>query len=174
MATEGSCGEVQWLGVRGQILRCAQDDSRAFSRSDHASSENYVKRSRLKLALSSFCCCCAAILGSGGCYLEPFAEPIQVPSGYVPPNYVQTTYVPTTPGGVGVATTQRVIAPFPAATTPTVAPQPQMAIDDKARAQIIEVTQANVARRFGVDKAQQLNDYLCRSTRPSRRSSIRT
>jgi predicted Zn-dependent protease len=67
---------------------------------------------------------------------------------------VQTTYVPS-----AVATTQRVIAPLPA-TGPTVAPQPQVAMDERARGQIIEATQANVARRFGVDKTPQLNDYL--------------
>ena len=44
-----------------------------------------------------------AAAGLGGCYIEPYSEPIPIPSGYVPP-----PYSPQSRGGIGPTTTRAV------------------------------------------------------------------
>ena len=90
----------------------------------------------------------------GGCTIEPFTDPIPVPSGYVPAGY--QPYVYTAP-----ATTRPVeMSHAPTTSAAAVVAPPIAANDPIVRDQVLANTRAAVARRFGIDKNPQLNEYL--------------
>jgi predicted Zn-dependent protease len=98
--------------------------------------------------------CTLLAIAVGGCTIEPFADPIPVPAGYVPPGY--QPYVYTAP-----AATRPVEATAHAPTTSAAIVAPPIAANDPVvRDQVLANTRAAVARRFGVDKNPQLNEYL--------------
>jgi predicted Zn-dependent protease len=88
---------------------------------------------------------------AGGCSIEPFADPITIPAGYVPPGYstYSPAYTPTSPRTTIIA---------PPATAPS--PQIQPVIDDKTRDQILAAALAGITKRFGIDPDPKLNEYL--------------
>jgi predicted Zn-dependent protease len=106
-----------------------------------------------------------AAAGVVGCYIEPYSEPIRIPSGTVPP-----PYSPQSQGGVGPTASTRAVAigsnprpNWPGTVTTAPASTTQAAplvIDERVREQVAAAAQASIMRRFGVDGDPKLNEYL--------------
>ncbi|MDB5322879.1 MAG: peptidase lipoprotein family [Phycisphaerales bacterium] len=102
--------------------------------------------------LPSLSLAAALLLTASGCTIEPFADPIPIPAGYVPASYAQPVYIPA----AAVTTSPRTTSPQ----ISTTAPEAQPVIDDKIRDQVLAATQAAIVKRFGIDPNPQLNEYL--------------
>lgn len=113
-----------------------------------------MKPLRRRPALTLLSLALAGLFG-GGCYFEPFSDPVTIPANYTPQSYATPVYVQPTTRPLAVASPTS-----PTSTAPAAVALTQPVIDDRARDEIVAAARQAIATRFGVDADAQLNDYL--------------
>jgi predicted Zn-dependent protease len=86
--------------------------------------------------------------GVGGCYMEPFSEPIPIRASYSPRATAPITLRP-----------EVAIAPMTAPSVSQPATVPAL-IDEATRDKIVAAARGDIQRRFGVEKRPQLTEYF--------------